>query len=413
MFGRVDLQVVQGLVSPGGRPGAAYRVTFTVRDSNQLILVSQSWSQWIPASLLTLKGGSTVEHITFAAQPGRYTVEMTVKDSATGRVTSATTGITAYSGSPAASDLLLASAMRSASGADTMVGAGEVRKGSTILAASGGEVLTPRRANLGCYLELYTVRPESVQVSLRVVGEDTVHVVTLPPRSLSLGSAGGVLQETLDLSGLPPGRYRLEATVTGGDSTVTRSAPFRMAGFEADSAAASFAANRIRAPFDTMTEAQLDDAYAPLFYLMRSDEQGIYSGLNVDGKRAFLQRFWAQREAGPGSERMSAFYARIDQANRRFREGGASEVPGWRTDRGRIFIRYGEPDEVLHRPQPGSTDPYEVWKYSTGRALKFVFMDLTRFGNYSLIYTNDRHETSRPDWESLLGTEALADVTQF
>jgi hypothetical protein len=40
-------------------------------------------------------------------------------------------------------------------------------------------------------------------------------------------------------------------------------------------------------------------------------------------------------------------------------------------------------------------------------------MDLTRFGNYALIYTDDRREPSRPNWEELLGTEAVQDVQRF
>src|SRR2546425_12743048 len=66
------------------------------------------------------------------------------------------------------------------------------------------------------------------------------------------------------------------------------------------------------------------------------------------------------------------------EANRRFREGGAAEIPGWRTDRGRIFIKYGPPQEMMQRPQAGNTLPYEVWKYTRNRALKYVFLDQTR-----------------------------------
>src|SRR2546425_11076275 len=101
------------------------------------------------------------------------------------------------------------------------------------------------------------------------------------------------------------------------------------------------------------------------------------------------------------------------EANRRFREGGAAEIPGWRTDRGRIFIKYGPPQEMMQRPQAGNTLPYEVWKYTRNRALKYVFLDQTQFGNYALIWTDDRREPSRPNWQSLLGPEAVLDVERF
>src|SRR2546426_444547 len=116
---------------------------------------------------------------------------------------------------------------------------------------------------------------------------------------------------------------------------------------------------------------------------------------------------------GGGKEGGGGFWGGTGEANRRFREGGTAAIPGWRTDRGRIFIRYGAPDEVLSRPQAGSTAPYEVWKYTRVRARKFVFYDVTRFGNYVLIWTDERRESSRPNWRDLLGPEAVEDVQRF
>ena len=168
--------------------------------------------------------------------------------------------------------------------------------------------------------------------------------------------------------------------------------------------------------FADTKEAKLDSLYGPLRYLMRADERGRYGGLGVEGKRAYLRRFWKRRDPTPDTPRneaLESFYARVATVNRLFREGGAAEVPGWRTDRGRIYLRNGPPEAVLSRPQPASTNPYEVWRYTRGRQRKFVFLDLTRFGNYALIWTNDLLEPSRPNWRELLGAEALDDVTRF
>ena len=88
-------------------------------------------------------------------------------------------------------------------------------------------------------------------------------------------------------------------------------------------------------------------------------------------------------------------------------------MPGWRTDRGRIFIRYGAPDEVLDRVQAGSSRPYQVWKYTGRKAHKFIFLDTSLLGNYELIWTDERREPSRPDWQELLGPEALDDAQRF
>jgi hypothetical protein len=54
-----------------------------------------------------------------------------------------------------------------------------------------------------------------------------------------------------------------------------------------------------------------------------------------------------------------------------------------------------------------------VWKFSRPRQLKYVFLDETGLGNYQLIYTTDRFETSRADWMERLGARAVDEVLRF
>src|SRR5437879_9508577 len=81
--------------------------------------------------------------------------------------------------------------------------------------------------------------------------------------------------------------------------------------------------------FADATTAQLDSLYGPLLYLMQPDERGIYPTLTASGKRDYLRRFWARRDPTPGTaenELEADFYARIAEANRRFREIGRAHV---------------------------------------------------------------------------------------
>jgi GWxTD domain-containing protein len=412
VFCRVPLLLVNPIGTTGG---GAYRFAIAVRDSSGLELAKQNWLTPVRAELLRTRGASTAEHMTFAARPGSYTVEVTVTDSASGRIARTQQVIQAFGRPPAASDLLLGSDIRPAAGsADTVPKGNEIERGSLFIVTSGQPVLTPQSSKLAYYLELYPAHAESIKVAGRVLMESGTQVVATAPVAVAIDSGGGIADGVIDLAGLPPGTYRYEVTATGPDSQITRSATFGMAGFGTVAAAAAMAeAGEWPAG---LSEAQLDEAYQPLIYLMSSDEQGVYSSLSVEGKRNWLRQFWAKRDPTPGTarnEERDRFYAAINEANRQFREGGASAIPGWRTDRGRIFIKYGPPDEVLERKvQSGGTNPYEIWKYTRNRNLKYVFMDLTRFGNYTLIYTNDVNERSRPDWQDLLGPEGLKDVEQ-
>jgi GWxTD domain-containing protein len=175
---------------------------------------------------------------------------------------------------------------------------------------------------------------------------------------------------------------------------------------------------RPRDRLDSATEAQLDSLYAPLVYLMREEEQGTYPSLSVDGKRGFLRRFWARRDPTPGTKKNEAeeqFNARIAEVNRKFAEPGKHTIPGWRTDRGRVYLEYGAPDITLSRRGPGPTLPFTVWKYTqgAGRHRKYCFVDITRFGNYVLVYSNDPREPSRSDWRRLLGDDGYEDALAF
>ena len=408
-FGRVPFTLLDPLTrGPDGM--AAYRVTISVRDSANLELVNQSWTRTVPARMLSMARGSTLEHFTFAAKPGTYAVELMVRDPASERVARQRVSLTTYAAAPPVSDLLLATGMRAA---DSALSGSELRKGGVIIEAADRPLLTPQQAQLGYYLERYSQTPETAAVSVRIVGGDTATVVKTAPQLVPFGAGGGITRGMVDLAGLPPGEYGFEVVVKGHDTTVTRRAPFRMGGMETVAMTAPVAPPDI---FAQLSEAQLDTLYGPLVYLMTSDEMGIYSTLTVQGKRDFLRRFWAKRDPTPATavnELQVDFYSRIKEANRRFREGGAAEIPGWRTDRGRIFIKYGPPQEVMQRPQAGNTLPYEVWKYTRNRALKYVFLDQTQFGNYALIWTDDRREPSRPNWQSLLGPEAVQDVERF
>jgi len=100
-------------------------------------------------------------------------------------------------------------------------------------------------------------------------------------------------------------------------------------------------------------------------------------------RHAAWERFWARRDPSPGTARnefKEEFFDRMRAADARFGVGR----PGWRTDRGRIFIRYGEPDTIDRRPFQAGTPPTETWVYDA-IGLRFVFVDENGYGDYRLV----------------------------
>lgn len=170
--------------------------------------------------------------------------------------------------------------------------------------------------------------------------------------------------------------------------------------------------------YSRATEAQLDSLYAPLGWFMHRDEQGVYPGLSLDGKRDYLRRFWARRNPTPGAPDNRAaevFNIRLAYVNGHFREDEktSAPTPGWRTDRGRIYLENGAPDITMSARPPAVPLPFTVWKYTRKTLRKYCFVDLTLFGTYVLVYSTDDREITRPDWPLLVGDVASEEILEF
>jgi len=129
-----------------------------------------------------------------------------------------------------------------------------------------------------------------------------------------------------------------------------------------------------------------------VLYIISDDEKGTFKALQNDEEREnFIEQFWARRNPDPRSYDNSfkeEHYRRIAYANEHF----ASGVQGWRTDRGRIYIMFGKPDELESHPTGGSyirpfnegggttsTFPFEKWWYrhidGVGDDIEIEFVD--------------------------------------
>ena len=120
-----------------------------------------------------------------------------------------------------------------------------------------------------------------------------------------------------------------------------------------------------------------------VIYLITPEERLAFLALNAAEEREhFIEQFWQRRDFVPQTEEnefRDRHYQRMAQANMTY---GFGKHAGWQTDRGRIYILYGEPDEVK---QDGI---HETWLYHSrpifrGEA-KFQFTDLNRTGEFRL-----------------------------
>ena len=154
--------------------------------------------------------------------------------------------------------------------------------------------------------------------------------------------------------------------------------------------------------FGAMSDEELDDIWAKSKYKAVPQEIKSYSTIKgVDSKRQFLYEFWKKRDTDistPENEALREFITRIDESNKRF--GTMSKI-GWKTDRGRVYILNGEPNEIERFPNQMDTKPYEIWHYNDIEGgVIFVFADLSGFSDYMLIHSTLRGELRDDNWQN-------------
>ncbi|HTW58182.1 MAG TPA: GWxTD domain-containing protein [Terriglobales bacterium] len=142
-------------------------------------------------------------------------------------------------------------------------------------------------------------------------------------------------------------------------------------------------------------------------WIITDEERAAFKQLSNDEERDnFIEAFWQRRDPTPDTEEneyKEEHYRRIAYANEHFAAG----IPGWKTDRGRIYIIYGPPDEIESHPSGGtyerpmeegggetSTFPFEDWRYryleNIGQEVIIEFVDTCMCGDYHM--TLDRSE---------------------
>lgn len=127
----------------------------------------------------------------------------------------------------------------------------------------------------------------------------------------------------------------------------------------------------------------IDLALKQLDYLADRDSINYYLKQPFESKRKYFERFWSEMDPNPDThknELMDEYYRRINIANQSF---STMSQEGWLTDRGRIFIKFGQPDDIERHPFEMNSYPYEIWQYYTLRKV-FLFIDRLGFGDYYL-----------------------------
>lgn len=182
-----------------------------------------------------------------------------------------------------------------------------------------------------------------------------------------------------------------------------------LCGFAQDSSKSQDPMDKPRNVKPELKKAYKDWLEKDVTYVITDEERKAFKKLATDDERErFIEEFWRRRDPDPDTDEnefKEEYYERIAYANEHF----ASGIPGWKTDRGRIWIMYGKPDERETHPSGGSYDrpsyegggstttyPFEIWFYrylaGVGSGVEIEFVDPTGSGEYRIARNPDEKD---------------------
>ena len=247
-----------------------------------------------------------------------------------------------------------------------------LRKGDLRVIPRPSHIFDDRFKNLCFYYEMYDVVPDTDTLSaVYTITDSSDRAIRKISRTIEKIFPEQAVNCGLSIEGIEAGDYRLVVTIQDDDANTIdqKEVPFTITRME-----------RREVSYEGMPY------YEDIEYFLDSRAYKEFLKLPKEGKKAFLDRFWRTQD-------YFAIAERFEYVEEHFHHGN---TPGRNTDRGRIYIKYGIPEEI-ERPLPmehQESRPYEHWQYANGE--QFIFVDLRGANNYVLVWTNALDERTQP-----------------
>ena len=265
------------------------------------------------------------------------------------------------------------------------------------------------------YSELYNLCDESApdtdnySVQYRIMDGDGQVVREFPAKIRQKPGESAVEVSGMNIISFRSGTYffELEAKNLSNDEMVSRRKKFfiyREGDMTVpDSVAQKLADEKLRASleklYQNMPVDNLDEEFDAANYIATKEEKEIFKTLDAHGKQAFLLDFWRKRDTSPETaqnEFRDDYLKLVNTANKEF----TGFKKGYKSDRGRVLLVYGVPDEIERFPLNMQQKEHHIWRYfSIQGGVIFVFVDKQGFGSLELVHSTARGELNDPDWE--------------
>ena len=253
------------------------------------------------------------------------------------------------------------------------------------------------------YVEAYNLLKDSFHPYIVVrttvanaAGTEVIRHDKTKPRTLNSSVEAG----TVNIAALRSGTYEFHVAFMDSTEHVYASASKKFflykPGAVRDTASPSPSGDVLASEYPIMTGGEIDREFAKAQYVATDADRAQYKKLSdAASKRRFIYDFWHRREMQqPGCKQ--EYLSRAEYAFKKFTVGTKE---GWKSDRGRVAILYGLPDDVERFESTSQSIPYEIWHLSNLQGgVIFVFVDRTGFGDYVQVHSTCRTEFQDEAW---------------
>lgn len=266
---------------------------------------------------------------------------------------------------------------------------------------------------LNYYFETYNVQAalsgKGYRIILRVLDNKGDPVTRIAPIINEREARQNLSREVgqIPVSDLPSGAYKLEYILADTVNTVIarKSRVFLVSNPSLKPLSAVFAdGGHVMTFLDDLTLAQLNDEFDKLYAVTTKEDREIFRSIKeADAKRNYLYSFWngiKPHDYALTEDFRIGYMQEIEYVRTYY---GRTGKPGWRTDRGITYLRYGRPSNVERHDVGKETKPYEIWTYdNVENGVIFVFVDRAGFNQYELIHSTKRGELYDPNWQRMI-----------
>ena len=379
------------------------KLTLLLTDSSNHKIADKQWIEPIFVdSLNKIEGMFLPQQFEVTLYPSQYFVSLTISEISTGFSGTALMKITTPSfvnKTLNLSDIQLAGSINPGTTQDQFV------KNKIKVLPNPNRVFGNTLPFLYFYFEIYNIQPgrnedeNSYEIKYHLTDLNDTVVRQYPSKIKQKPGSSSFEVGGINITMLGQFSLKLVVTVTdnysGQTATATKS-------FWTIPAFSDSPANEAEKMIMAMSEEEIEQHFNKISYIISPPMISDFKKLNYEGKRNFLINFWVSNDPDPATsanEFWDNYFEKIDYANQKFSSGFKE---GWKTDRGRIVLKYGKPDNVQYFPLTNNSKPYEVWYYYQPEQMQFIFVDEDGFGRFRLIYSSDEKELTDPNWQLII-----------